>query len=106
MDAHEDEFLLCVRAALAGAGFEPSGPGGDGVHLIRHARGVMVGWRPVAISREPGTLPPDLDDPAVQPGLRHAFGLAVVAALRTAGFVVETRDDEVLVVDPGHPGEV
>ncbi|MFF1778565.1 hypothetical protein [Streptomyces virginiae] len=41
----------------------------------------------------------------MQPGLRHAFGLAVVAALRTAGFVVEPRDDEVLVVDPGHPGE-
>ncbi|MFJ6370173.1 hypothetical protein ACIQK5_18610 [Streptomyces virginiae] len=41
----------------------------------------------------------------MQPGLRHAFGLAVVAALRTAGFVVEPRDDEVLVVDPGHPDE-
>ncbi|MGY4394175.1 hypothetical protein ACVWXB_007474 [Streptomyces sp. TE12347] len=39
MDDHKDEFLLCVRAALAGAGFEPSGPGGDGVHLIRHTRG-------------------------------------------------------------------
>ncbi|MGW3324845.1 hypothetical protein [Streptomyces virginiae] len=57
------------------------------------------------ISHEPGTIPLDLDDPAVQPGLRHAFGLAVVAALRTAGFVVEPRDDDVLVVDPGHPGE-
>ncbi|MER7827962.1 hypothetical protein ABTX85_36000 [Streptomyces sp. NPDC096097] len=105
MDDHSDAFLLRVRAAPAEAGSEPSGPGGDGVHLIRHARGVMIGWRPVEIIHTPGTSPPDMDDPAEQPALRRAFRLAVAAALRAAGFAVETRVDEgLLVVDPEHTG--
>ncbi|MFE5488932.1 hypothetical protein ACFQ8S_02970 [Streptomyces virginiae] len=105
MDDHSDEFLLRVRAALVEAGFEPSGPGGDGVHLVRHARGVMIGWRPVEITPAPAALPPDLEDAAEQPAMRHAFRLAVAAALRAAGFVVETRaDDGLLVVDSEHTG--
>ncbi|KJK47984.1 hypothetical protein [Streptomyces sp. NRRL F-4428] len=105
MDDQSDEFLLRVRAALVEAGFEPSGPGGDGVHLIRHARGVMIGWRPVEIAPVPVDLSPDIDDAAEQPALRHAFRLAVAAALRAAGFTVETRSDEgLLVVDSEHTG--
>ncbi|KJY18185.1 MULTISPECIES: hypothetical protein [Streptomyces] len=107
MDDHSDEFLLRVRAALAEAGFEPSGPGGDGVHLIRQARGVMIGWWPVEITPAPAVLPPDIDDAAEQPALRHAFRLAVAAALRAAGSAVETRaDDGLLVIDPEYTGRM
>ncbi|MFF3728147.1 hypothetical protein ACFYYM_37955 [Streptomyces erythrochromogenes] len=41
------------------------------------------------------------------PGLRHAFGLALAAAFRNAGFTVEDRGDEwLLVIDPAHQPEL
>ncbi|MFE5772677.1 hypothetical protein ACFQ7O_30440 [Streptomyces sp. NPDC056485] len=46
MNDQGEELLARVRAVLAQAGFEEIAPGSEGVHLIRHARGVMVGWMP------------------------------------------------------------
>ncbi|MFE2274570.1 hypothetical protein ACFXB4_35800 [Streptomyces lavendulae] len=101
MNDHEDDLYLRVRAVLAAAGFKETATNGEGVHLIRHARGVMVGWMPTQITR-PATrrrgprrtrpAPTDL------PGLRHAFTLALAATLRAAGLTVETRDDQWLLV--------
>ncbi|WP_326594303.1 hypothetical protein [Streptomyces sp. NBC_01294] len=76
-------------------------PGDDSVHLIRHARGVMVGWLPDEVSPPPRRRGPRRGrrpSPHDLPGLRHAFGLAMAAALRTAGLTVETRGDEWLLV--------
>ncbi|MFI1067941.1 hypothetical protein ACH4TC_39500 [Streptomyces spororaveus] len=56
-----------------------------GVHLIRHARGVMVGWPNEDISPPPrrrGPCRSRRPSPHDLPGLRHAFGLAMAAALR------------------------
>ncbi|MFJ6784349.1 hypothetical protein [Streptomyces yangpuensis] len=101
MEDREYEFLLRVRAMLAEAGFEESAPGEEGVHLIRHARGVLIGWLPVQITWSEQVVPRDTDHPADHEALRHAFMLAMSAALQTAGFVVDPRDDQgLLVVDP------
>ncbi|MFJ9597883.1 hypothetical protein ACIRS3_34705 [Streptomyces virginiae] len=101
-DQDQGEVLLArVRAVLSDAGFEEIATGAEGVHLIRHARGVMVGWMPEELAqprrRGPrrGRRPPA---PAKLPGLRHAFGLAMAAALRAAGLTVEARGDEWLLV--------
>ncbi|MFJ6048961.1 hypothetical protein [Streptomyces sp. NPDC092307] len=41
------------------------------------------------------------------PGLRHAFGLALAAAFRHAGFAVETRGGQwLLVLAPRHRPEL
>ncbi|MFC9816959.1 hypothetical protein ACFVJM_33420 [Streptomyces virginiae] len=65
---------------------------------------MMIGWRQVEITPVAAALPPDSDDAAEQPALRHAFRLAVAVALRAAGFAVETRaDDGLIVVDPERP---
>ncbi|MGW1643203.1 hypothetical protein [Streptomyces lavendulae] len=101
-----EELLARVRTVLSDAGFEEIATGAEGVHLIRHARGVMVGWMPTQIAR-PATrrrgprrtrpAPTDL------PGLRHAFTLALAATLRASGLTVETRDDQwLLVLDTHH----
>ncbi|MGW6861407.1 hypothetical protein [Streptomyces xanthophaeus] len=101
MNDHGDELLTRVRTVLSEAGFEEIATGAEGVHLIRHARGVMVGWLPEEItltvrrrgprrSRRPASR--DLA------GLRHAFGLAMAAALRGSGLAVETRGDDWLLV--------
>ncbi|MGW6869711.1 hypothetical protein [Streptomyces sp. NPDC054901] len=105
MDDREAEVLsLRVRWALAELGFEEITTEAEGVHLIEHARGVMIGWIPRNITplrrrvpRRDRTTEPDL------PGLRRAFGLALAAALRGAGFAVETRGDEWLLVLDTHP---
>ncbi|MFF3215558.1 hypothetical protein ACFYYB_33635 [Streptomyces sp. NPDC002886] len=100
MNDHEDLFLR-VRAVLAEAGFEEISSGAGGVHLIHHARGIMVGWMPTELThpsargrgaRRPGPVQPDLH------GLRRAFGLALAAALRGAGVTVKTRGEEWLLV--------
>ncbi|MDX2395237.1 MULTISPECIES: hypothetical protein [unclassified Streptomyces] len=93
MNDQEAEVLLeRVRWALAELGFEEIATGAEGVYLIEHARGVMIGWVPQDITPPHGRGEPDLL------GLRRAFGLALAAALRGAGFTVETRDDEWLLV--------
>ncbi|MFD9458624.1 hypothetical protein ACFWBC_36775 [Streptomyces sp. NPDC059985] len=61
------------------------------MHLIEHARGVMIRWMPRTsrdITPPHGRGEPDL------PGLRRAFGLALAASLRGAGFIIETHGDE------------
>ncbi|THA81233.1 hypothetical protein [Streptomyces sp. A0592] len=101
MEDHEDELVLRVRAVLAEAGFEESAPGEEGVHLIRHARGVLIGWLPVQVTRPEQVAPRDIADPADHDVLRHAFMLAATSALQSAGFVVDPRDDQgLLVLDP------
>ncbi len=72
-----------VRAVLSDAGVEEIAPGSAGVHLIRHARGVMVGWLPEEIT-SPAARPRRGRRPSPHdlPGLRHAFGLAMATALR------------------------
>ncbi|MFK0047425.1 hypothetical protein ACIQU4_25570 [Streptomyces sp. NPDC090741] len=49
MDDHETELLDAVRAAVRETGFDPEREGEEGVHLVRHPRGVMGGWMPVEI---------------------------------------------------------
>ncbi|MFJ9933832.1 hypothetical protein ACIRSJ_11960 [Streptomyces virginiae] len=101
MEDHEDELVLRVRAVLAEAGFEEASPGEEGVHLVRHAHGVLIGWLPVQYTRSGQAVPRDTDRPAAHDALRHAFMLAAAAALQTAGFVVDPRDDDgLLVLDP------
>lgn len=89
MNDHEDDLYRRVRAMLTAAGFEETATGGEGVHLIHHARGVMVGWMPTQVTRRRG---PRRTRPAQAnlPGLRHAFTLALAATLRAAGLTVET----------------
>ncbi|WP_405786809.1 hypothetical protein OG753_01770 [Streptomyces sp. NBC_00029] len=106
MNDHEDDLYLRVRAVLTAAGFEEIATGGEGVHLIHHARGVMVGWMPTQIThpaarrRGPRRTRPVQAD---LPGLRHAFTLALAATLRAADLTVETHDDEwLLVLDTHH----
>lgn len=103
----QDEFLAAVRAVLHQAGFDESAVGAEGVHMIRHARGVMVGWMPEDLgmlpSRRRGARRTRSSERIALPGLRHAFGLALAAAFRAAGFIVETRGDEwLLVLHPTH----
>ncbi|MET9694720.1 hypothetical protein ABZY81_41055 [Streptomyces sp. NPDC006514] len=95
MNDHQDDLYLRVRAVLTAAGFEEIATGDEGVHLIHHARGVMVGWMPTQLSPAPVQ--------ADRPGLRHAFTLALAATLRAAGLTVETHDDQwLLVLDTHH----
>ncbi|MFD8894732.1 hypothetical protein [Streptomyces sp. NPDC059566] len=106
MSDQGEELLARVRAVLSDAGFEEIATGSEGVHLIRHARGVMVGWLPEDISPPPRRRGPRRGrrpSPHDLPGLRHAFGLAMAAALRAAGLTVETRGDEWLLVLFDHP---
>ncbi|MFD9355154.1 hypothetical protein [Streptomyces sp. NPDC060031] len=106
MDDHGQDFPAAVRAVLAEAGFGESALGAEGVHVVEHARGVMVGWMPRELrelpSRRRGPRRTRSGGRRDLPGLRHAFGLALAAAFRAAGFSVETRGDEwLLVVRPG-----
>ncbi|WP_445270288.1 hypothetical protein [Streptomyces sp. DSM 41634] len=105
MNDQGEELLARVRTVLSDAGFEEIAPGSEGVHLIRHARGVMVGWLPEDTSPPPRRRGPRRRRPSPHdlPGLRHAFGLAMAAALRAAGLTVETRGDEWLLVLFDHP---
>ncbi|MFF4297337.1 hypothetical protein ACFY0N_27270 [Streptomyces vinaceus] len=109
MEDQEEQFLLAVRTVLTEAGFARADAGAEGVHMIQHARGAMVGWMPEEIQRvrrrgprrTRTTPPPDL------PGLRHAFGVALAAAFRNAGFTVEERGDEwLLVLNTRHQPEL
>ncbi|KOU29328.1 hypothetical protein ADK52_05825 [Streptomyces sp. WM6372] len=104
MDDHETELLDAVRTALREAGFDPGSEGGEGVHLVRRARGVMVGWMPAEIdelhARTSGLHPPDEAAGTELAGLHHATGLALAAALRGAGFTTQTQDDHILVLPP------
>lgn len=102
MNDQGDELLARVRAVLSDTGFEEIATGAEGAHLIQHARGVMVGWMPEELTHPPGprrgpaaAVP---SPPSDLPGLRHAFGLAMAAALRAAGLTVEARGDEWLLV--------
>ncbi|MFE5521517.1 hypothetical protein ACFQ9Q_27925 [Streptomyces virginiae] len=100
MNDQGEELLARVRAVLSDAGFDETATGAEGVHLIRHARGVMLGWLPedLAQPRRRGPRRSRRPAPADLPGLRRAFGLAMAAALRAAGLTVETRGDEWLLV--------
>ncbi|GAA2774745.1 hypothetical protein [Streptomyces lavendulae] len=106
MNDPDEELLARVRTVLPDAGFEEIATEAEGVHLIRHARGVMVGWIPTQITR-PATRRrgPRRTRPAQTdlPGLGHAFTLALAATLRAAGLTVESRDDQwLLVLDTRH----
>ncbi|WP_328761005.1 MULTISPECIES: hypothetical protein [unclassified Streptomyces] len=73
------------------------------MHLVRHARDVMVGWLPEEIdelqARTSGPHTPGEAGTELA-GLYHATGLALGAALRGAGFTTETQDDHILVLPP------
>ncbi|MGW6981842.1 hypothetical protein ACWGE1_20760 [Streptomyces sp. NPDC054932] len=56
MNDQGEEMLARVRAVLSDAG-EEIATGSEGVHPIRHARGV-VGWLPEDISPPPGGAAP------------------------------------------------
>ncbi|MCX4633101.1 hypothetical protein [Streptomyces sp. NBC_01443] len=103
MDDHETDLLDAVRTALIEAGFDPGSGGGEGVHLVRHARGVMVGWLPEEIdelhARISGEQMPGEGGTGLA-GLHHATGLALDAALHTAGFTTEPLNDHLLVLPP------
>ncbi|MFD3698905.1 hypothetical protein ACFWUZ_22640 [Streptomyces sp. NPDC058646] len=102
-DRDAEVLLVRLRRALAELGFEEIATGAEGVHLIEHARGVMIGWMPQEIAPPRRRGPRRNRSPARDlPGLRRAFGLALGAALRGAGFTVETRGDAwLLVLDTG-----
>ncbi|MFF4324575.1 hypothetical protein [Streptomyces sp. NPDC001568] len=98
-DQGAEVLLVRLRRALTELGFEEIATGAEGVHLIEHARGVMIGWMPRDITTPYGHGPHDNTTPEPDlPGLRRAFGLALAAALRGAGFTIETRDDKWLLV--------
>ncbi|MFJ5546245.1 hypothetical protein [Streptomyces sp. NPDC093225] len=107
MNDHEEQFLATVRSVLQEAGFRDPSAGAQGIHTVRHARGVAVGWVPQDIPRlrrRPRRHRSGLGELA---GLRHAFGLALAAAFRGAGFTVETHgDDWLLIVQPDHQPEL
>ncbi|MGW6861404.1 hypothetical protein [Streptomyces xanthophaeus] len=102
MNDQGGELQARVRTVLTEAGFEEIATGAEGVHLIAaRARRQTVGWlreevtltvrrRGPRRSRRPAST--DLA------GLRHAFGLAMAAALRGSGLVVESRRDGWLLV--------
>lgn len=103
----QDEFLAAVRDVLHQAGFDESAVGTEGVHVIQHARGVMVGWMPEDLrtlpSRRRGARRNRSSEHPGLAGLRRAFGLALAAAFRAAEFTVETRGGEwLLVINPTH----
>ncbi|MFI1647403.1 hypothetical protein ACH4XT_10755 [Streptomyces avidinii] len=111
MNDPEAQFLTAVRTVLQEAGFAPTAVGAEGVHVIQHARGAMVGWMPEEIQRlrvrRRGARRTRTETRIDLPGLRHAFGLALAAAFRNAGFMVEDRGDEwLLVVNPAHQSEL
>lgn len=87
MDDHDGELLTRIRQVLSQAGFSEIAIGTGGVHVIGHARGVMVGRLPEELVPAPhatgGFAPRELA------GTRHAFGLAMAAVLRAAGLAVE-----------------
>ncbi|MFG2623110.1 hypothetical protein ACGFXC_36420 [Streptomyces sp. NPDC048507] len=96
-----DELMERVRQILTEAGFQETSTSGEGIRLIRHARGVLVGWLPEELThtayddrlpRAPGTGAGELA------ALRHVFPLALAVTLRAAGFAVETRDEEWLLI--------
>ncbi|MFD9722333.1 hypothetical protein [Streptomyces sp. NPDC059072] len=58
MNDQEAQFLDAVRTVLQDAGFAPAAAGAEGVHVIQHARGAMVGWMPEEIHRVQGPPPP------------------------------------------------
>ncbi|MFE9484298.1 hypothetical protein ACFYNM_37680 [Streptomyces spororaveus] len=85
MNDQDEELPARVREVPYGACFEEIATDPYGVHLIRHARGVMVGWPNEDISPPPrrrGPCRSRRPSPHDLPGLRHAFGLAMAAALR------------------------
>ncbi|MEV7541137.1 hypothetical protein [Streptomyces sp. NPDC089915] len=111
MNDHESPFPAAVRAVLEEAGFAESAAGAEGVHIVAHARGVMVGWMPQDLPRlrvrRRGPRRARNHGRSDLPGLRHAFGLALAAAFRNAGYAVETRGDEwLLVIDPAYRSEL
>ncbi|MFD8413893.1 MULTISPECIES: hypothetical protein [unclassified Streptomyces] len=111
MTDQERRFLAAVRDVLKEAGFAESAEGAEGVHTVQHARGVMVGWMPEEIRsvrvRRRGPRRSRTVGRKDLPGLRQAFGLALAAAFRNAGFAVETRGDEwLLVLQPEHRPEL
>ncbi|MFD5423821.1 hypothetical protein ACFWJT_38120 [Streptomyces sp. NPDC127069] len=83
MDDPGEVLVARVRAVLADA-FEEAATGSEGVHLIRHARGVMIAWMPEEITRprRRGPRRGRRPAPAKLPRLRQAFTLAPAAALR------------------------
>ncbi|MFE2323787.1 hypothetical protein ACFXD5_07665 [Streptomyces sp. NPDC059385] len=116
MNDQEAQFLDAVRTVLQDAGFAPAAAGTEGVHVIQHARGAMVGWMPeeihrlqarVRVRRRGPRRTRTLNRQSDLPGLRQAFGLALAAAFRNAGFTVEDRGDEwLLVINPAHQPEL
>ncbi|KJY28827.1 hypothetical protein [Streptomyces sp. A1547] len=115
MNDQEAQFLDAVRTVLQEAGFAPAAAGAEGVHVIQHARGAMVGWMPQEIQRLRARVRARRRGPRRTrtvnrndlPGLRQAFGLALAAAFRNAGFTVEDRGDEwLLVINPAHRPEL
>ncbi|MGW7436929.1 hypothetical protein [Streptomyces sp. NPDC054849] len=113
MNDPEAQFLAAVGSVLQEAGFAPAAAGTEGVHVIQHARGAMVGWMPEEIQRLRGRVRrrgPRRTRTGTRndlPGLRRAFGLALASAFRHAGFAVEERGDEwLLVINPTHQPEL
>lgn len=111
MEDQEEQFLQAVRTVLTEAGFARAETHAEGVHVLQHARGAMVGWMPEDVQRlrvrRRGPRRSRTAPPPEPPGLRHAFGLALAAAFRNAGFTVEDRGDEwLLVIDTRHQPEL
>ncbi|MFI1452190.1 hypothetical protein [Streptomyces roseus] len=93
MNDQGEDLLARLRTVLSDAGFEEIAAGSEGVHLIQHARSIMVGWTPEELTQTRHLRGPRRGRPpapAELPGLRHAFGLAMAAALRASGLCATT----------------
>jgi anti-anti-sigma factor len=95
-----------VARALADVGFPlcaPEDEDASGVTVQVERRGVIIGWTDIVGPRARGELMHghEHDQTASYPGIHKALRTAVIAALRSGGFVVDERSDdgEIVVTD-------